>query len=596
MPSAIRLVVLVQLPLPPAGLVPVRHNIPLAAGYLKLLAQRRGLEANYRIEILPMPLVNAGGDQALVEAILARQPWMVGFTCYVWNVERTLWIAAQLKRLQADIKIVLGGPEITADNAWVLEHGSADYAVLGEGEQTFVELLAALAENPSPLAVIPGLLPLPAGPLPPPRAPLARLDEISSPYLEGILDAAEERVLFLETVRGCVFKCRFCYYPKSYDRLYTVSPERVLANLRHAAERGAQEVVILDPTLNQRPGFLDFLRLLVQGNPHQQFTCFGELRAEGIGAESADLLRQANFAEVEVGLQSVDRRAQQLMDRPVPLKAFQSGVQAMLAAGIRVKVDLIIGLPGDTVDSVRRGLDFLGALRPACDVQVFQLSILPGTSFRQEAQTLGLRYQPRPPYYALGTPTLTIEQTVSLIEEAQEALDIEFDPLPPPALDFAPAKDGLLRGCRIDLDAGPAELPPVQRRAQAFVLWLRSAQFASRARAAAELIARLLEDNPHTTLQVTLEPTAGAEQLTADTLETMRAACYGSLSYLDRFYSLQPISRASAKRLVVALPLAERDRLEAGWVRTTGHYASLVWRGTATNAQRPELEEFEHIA
>ena len=187
---------------------------------------------------------------------------------------------------------------------------------------------------------------------------------------------------------------------------------------------------------------------------------------------------------------------------------------------------------------------FLSALRPACDAQVFQLSILPGTSFRQDAQQLGLLYQPRPPYYVLGTPALTIEQMVSLMEEAQEAQDIEFDPLPPPALEFGPQEDGLLRGCRIDLDAGSAELPPPQHRAQAFVLWLRSAQFANRARAAAELIARLLEDNQHTTLQVTLEPAAGAEKLTAATLETVRAACYGSLSYLDRFYSLQPAGHA----------------------------------------------------
>ena len=155
MPSADRVVVLVQLPIPPAGLVPVRHNIPLAAGYLKLLARRRGLEANYRIELLPVPLTNAGGDQALVEAILARQPWMVGFTCYVWNIERTLWIAARLKHRRPDLKIVLGGPEITADNAWVLQSRAIDYAAIGEGEQTFSELLGVLREHrlpPNPIA------------------------------------------------------------------------------------------------------------------------------------------------------------------------------------------------------------------------------------------------------------------------------------------------------------------------------------------------------------------------------------------------------------------------------------------------------------
>ena len=325
MPSADRVVVLVQLPIPPTGSAPVHHNIPLAAGYLRLLARKRGLEAAYRIELLPVPLVNACGDQALVAAILARQPWLVGFTCYVWNIERTLWIAAQLKRRRPDLKIVLGGPEITADNAWVLEHDAARLRGVRR-RRADVRGIAGRAGKTRRVRPLPfrGCASCRTACRPCHATPLASLDEISSPYLEGILDAADERVLFLETIRGCVFKCRFCYYPKSYDRMYAVSPERVLANLRHAAERGAEEVVILDPTLNQRPDFRDFLQLLVRGNPQGQFTYFAELRAEGINTELADLLRAANFTEVEVGLQSVDRRAQQLMDRPVNLPAVRA--------------------------------------------------------------------------------------------------------------------------------------------------------------------------------------------------------------------------------------------------------------------------------
>src|SRR5262249_18538454 len=147
------------------------------------------------------------------------------------------------------------------------------------------------------------------------RKPLPQLDAISSPYLAGILDARDEQMLLLETIRGCVFKCKFCYYPKSYDALYFLSEEKIVANLEHARERGAKEVVLLDPTLNQRKDFAAFLRLLIRHNPRRQFTFFGELRAEGITHETAKLLREANFTEVEVGLQSIDPHAQELMDR-----------------------------------------------------------------------------------------------------------------------------------------------------------------------------------------------------------------------------------------------------------------------------------------
>ncbi len=81
-------ILLVQLPIPPVGPEPIRGNVPLAAGYLKLLARLRGLESHYEIEILPTAAANTASDRGLVEAILARGPSLVGFTCYLWNIDR----------------------------------------------------------------------------------------------------------------------------------------------------------------------------------------------------------------------------------------------------------------------------------------------------------------------------------------------------------------------------------------------------------------------------------------------------------------------------------------------------------------------------
>ena len=148
--------------------------------------------------------------------------------------------------------------------------------------------------------------------------------------------------------------------------------------------------------------------MLERENHNQQFTYFGELRAEGIKPETAKLLRVANFTEVEIGLQSIDPTTQGLMDRRNNMKAFEKGVAALMDAGIRVKVDLFIGLPGDTVASVRRGFEYLATNKLYTSTQVFNLAILPGTAFRSEAEQLGLRFQPRPPYYVLETPTLAI--------------------------------------------------------------------------------------------------------------------------------------------------------------------------------------------
>jgi radical SAM superfamily enzyme YgiQ (UPF0313 family) len=616
-----RQVLLVQLPIPPVGPGPIRGNVPLAAGYLKMYAERRGLGADYEIEILPTSLANSLGDRGLVAEILAAEPWMVGFTCYLWNIERTLWIAGELKRMRPDLRIIIGGPEVTADNEWVLEHPAIDYAAIGEGEQTFAELLEALRQSERPqspidgLYVVAGLLSEPRGrpkvsvessspsltlrasntgsPIAAFRRPLETLDEISSPYLAGILDAADEEMLLLETIRGCIFKCKFCYYPKSYDDLYFLSEDKIVANLEHARRRGAREVVLLDPTLNQRRDFAGFLKLLARENPDRQFTYFGELRAEGITAEIARLLAEANFTEVEIGLQSIDPLAMELMDRHNNLKAFERGARAMLDNGIKVKVDLIIGLPGDTIDSIRRGIDYIHSTELYSEVQVFNLAVLPGTAFRQEAERLGLIYQERPPYYVLETPTLRLEQMYELMEEAQQVFETEFDPLPAPTLPDVghavrakpqrqlaahPARTACSTEAIVDLDVGRVELPASTERSQAFTLWLRSADFDCRRDLAAELVARLLTDNRFTTLQIILEPLSDPTRLTARTLELLRETCYRRPTYLDKFYSVLPGRPKGAKRLVVLLPAHERDQIDGDWLDQVEQFAALVFR------------------
>lgn len=591
-----RTVVLAQLPIPPAGPGPVRGNVPLAAAYLKLFAEHGGLGEHYDISIFPAAGANALGDRALAHALAERDPWLVGFTCYLWNVERTLWVAEELRRLRPGVQVVLGGPEVTPDNAWVLGSSAYDFAAVGEGEQTFAELLSGLRDGTA-LGTVPGLYVRPPEPpyfdparRPAFRTPLADLNRLGSPYVSGVLDAADENLLLLETVRGCVFKCKFCYYPKSYDGQYYLSPDAVMANLRHAQERGADEVVLLDPTLNQRRDFADFLRLLARGNPGGRFRYFGELRGEGITADIARLLREANFTEVEVGLQSTDSTAMTLMDRKNNLRAFERGVRAMIDEGIRVTVDLIVGLPGDTPESVRHSLHYLRDGGLYSGVQVFNLAVLPGTAFRQEAAALGLRYQPRPPYYVLETPTLGRGELYGLMREAQDLFGVEFDAPPPPVLDFPDGPPA--RVWRVDLDGEAGDPPPAAGRAQAFTLWLRGSRLDRRWAAAAALVRRLLEDNPFTTLQVVLEPTGGDPRagVTPGLLQELAAACQERPTYLDQFYALLPGRAGGAKRLVVLLPAAARPRLGGEWLDAVGEWATVVWDGPVAE----EMEPYEH--
>jgi radical SAM superfamily enzyme YgiQ (UPF0313 family) len=156
--------------------------VPLAAAYLKLLARRRGLEERFPIEILPAAEAGGLGDQALVARILERDPWLVGFTCYLWNIDRTLWVARQLKSRAPDTVVLLGGPEIDPGNGWVLAGGGFDHAAVGEGEQTFAEFLERRAAGRGAEG-IPGLIAgsAPGKPDPPFAAPRPRCHLVALP-------------------------------------------------------------------------------------------------------------------------------------------------------------------------------------------------------------------------------------------------------------------------------------------------------------------------------------------------------------------------------------------------------------------------------
>ncbi len=602
--SGRRRILLIQLPIPQPGMEPAEGNVPLAAAYLMMLARARGLEEWYEIEILPAALANRLSDRGLAAEIQNRDPWMVGWTCYLWNVERSLEISRYVKQTCPETRIIVGGPEITADNDWVLRRPEIDFAAIGEGEQTFCELLMELLAADVPIHPIAGLYVSPAlantirgewnenptvrGDIPSFRQPLPNLNEVSSPYLAGILDAADERLMLLETLRGCVFKCKFCYYPKSYDDLYFVAKEKIIANLEHARRRGAKEVVLLDPTLNQRRDFDEFLRLLADCNADHQFTYFGELRAEGITSKTAKLLREANFKQVEIGLQSIDPLAQDLMDRKNNLKAFERGVRALRDEGISVKVDLIIGLPGDTKASIQRSLDYLKSSNLYDEAQVFNLAVLPGTAFRQEAADLGLEYQARPPYYVLKTPTLELCDLYQLMDTAEEVFETEFDPLPDPVIpELAPQEPVVTRhdACRIDLDSLRENhtngthlcsiLGPPDTRTQAFTLWLRAGDMASHVESATRLIERLLSENPHTTLQVLLEPD-DATSVTPTVLENLKRTCYLQATYLDRFYSIFPGPMKGSKRLIVLLKPDDATRIAPEELAVLSDIATVV--------------------
>ncbi|GBF40913.1 Fe-S oxidoreductase [Leptospira ellinghausenii] len=435
-----------QLPVPPPSYFAATGNVPLAAASLaSCLESKEDPIQGIVPSVISPEDTDFLGDKDLIDRICKEGPDFLGLSLYLWNTERSLYIAKEVKKRNPEIQILIGGPEVNEDNPFVLGEDGYDIAVSGEAEHNFRSLMKALLnketlENVENVAYRKrdGFL-SPFGVPSPANFPLT---DFPSPYTTGHLLVNPKRSTYLETVRGCKSQCTYCFYPKSSQNLRTLDIKETIQLISNLKEKGARELVFLDPTFNHRPGFDSFLDAIAEVNSDGQMTMFAELRSEGVTSKLATKLRKAGFNRIELGLQSVNEETLKRVKRyGSPHKVAE--VAKMLAGeGIDLLLDLIIGLPGDTPDDVERGIHFFLEHGLGEWVQAFPLSVLPGTSMRKDATREGLVFMPTPPYRIIQTPTFSPEALRDSVYFAEDLLERRLDEFPRPFLcDVAPNKN-----------------------------------------------------------------------------------------------------------------------------------------------------------
>jgi radical SAM superfamily enzyme YgiQ (UPF0313 family) len=557
-----RRILFLQLPPVSADGLPARENHPLGAACLAVDAARSPLGRAFEMSIVERELADAGSDRALVEAIAAARPDLLGVTLYVWNVVRSLHIIREARKLLPELVVIAGGPEVVGGRSELFEW-PLDLAVPGEGEPVFRALLGALAGGadprvPAELAGVPGLLLPPERRGDPPRftgacPPVASLDDLGSPYLEGWVDAAHDRFLYLETTRGCRFHCTFCRYDADLGGpLRTLSLGRVEEVLRHAAGKRVREVFLLDPTLNQRRDARELLRALARGNPDlpgggKSFRYGGELVGELVDAETADLLAAAGFHTVEVGLQSTNPETLRRVERFHNRERFLRGVRLLKERGLRVRVDLIVGLPEETLASMKRAVDFVAEEGIGEDVQVFELMVLPGTALASQAAALGIEHLPRPPYTVVRTPTMSEEEIAEAVAYSEARLGVSWTP--------RPALRSYREEERVEMGAGDGWRARLLGHRRSFLcLDGRGASFERALLQAREPLAVWLAGNPFASVDVLLETEGPAD-----------------LEPLERLVeAIQPrpetLGAAVHRRVWTLVPPEARPRIRRPWL------------------------------
>ncbi|KAA3615195.1 MAG: radical SAM protein [Planctomycetota bacterium] len=470
---------LAQLPVPQPAADSSTGNVALAAACLAEAAAVHGLDRKWQIDLVAGSEIDRLGDRALVELLAAGQPELLGFSLYLWNVERSLHLARQVKLRSPETKILVGGPEVSADNPFLLSQEGIDWAVSGEAEDVLGPLLQSFGRGRG-WESLPGVAAARNGRLgsfgPDPTANFP-LQNYPSPYLSGKLPISPAESVYVETVRGCRSHCTFCFYPRSSNMLRALDMEDCARLFAHLKEQGAQEVVFLDPTFNHRPEFEALLDLLKEINHDGQMNFFGEIRAEGFLPHHAEAMAQAGFTKVEIGLQSINRETLRRTRRGGHPDQVAKAAGWLQAQGVEMLVDLIVGLPGDRREDVIAGVDFLQSHQLDQAAQVFLLSVLPGTAMRAQAEEDGLHYQEQPPYRVVKTDSMTQEDLAETFLMAEERLDRRLDEFPRPLLvDPEPGRQPI-DVHRLDLDREASSAGSRLNQASAFhtALWLLGA-------------------------------------------------------------------------------------------------------------------------
>jgi pyruvate-formate lyase-activating enzyme len=300
----------------------------------------------------------------------AGSPAIAGFSTWTSNYLTTLMAAAELKRLRTAPFVVFGGPqssesEVAAELA--LASGLVDAVVVGEGEQTFLELYERVDAATRMLAGAP-----------PPgvkvwrdgavvfggRRKQARLEDLPPPRFDAMdLDAYSRgaRQISFQLSRGCTDRCEFCSEWVFWERFRSATAESAVERLAALQRRtGFAHVTFSDSLLNGHPKRLTTFadEVLSSG---LRFSWSGFARAQ-MDEPTARLLSRAGLHHVFVGIESFSDPTLTLMNKRRESGDNLQAIETFLAAGITVAAGIVAGFPGDSADAFRHTVDVLRSL------------------------------------------------------------------------------------------------------------------------------------------------------------------------------------------------------------------------------------------
>ena len=375
----------------------------LALRYLKAYGEAHGQAYDIVEYTINMPVLHILSD------ITEHDIDVLGFACYIWNIEMTLHVVDMVKAVRPDIKIVLGGPEVSFTADELLERcPNIDYIVQGEGEEAFHALVTALQVGNDGLdPVIPGvrgrrdssiLGSLEA-------VEVSDLSSIPFPYTEEDMEDLEHKIIYYESSRGCPFSCQYCLSGnKNTVRFFP--QERTLEELQWFIDHGVKQVKFVDRTFNCAPHhhrpLMEFMR---DSDTDMNFHL--EMEPELMTEWETNILCETppGRIQIEVGVQSTHKKTLDAINRYNDWPYIQKSIRPIIQAGrTHVHMDLIVGLPHEDFNRFGQSFNDLFSLQPHA-LQIGFLKLLKGSGVRRMREYKYVA-DPLAPYEVLSTHVL----------------------------------------------------------------------------------------------------------------------------------------------------------------------------------------------
>lgn len=375
----------------------------LALRYLKAYGEAHGQAYDIVEYTINMPVLHILSD------ITEHDIDVLGFACYIWNIEMTLHVVDMVKSVRPDIKIVLGGPEVSFTADELLERcPNIDYIVQGEGEEAFHALVTALHLGNDGLdPVIPGVRGRRDGSIlgSLEAVEVSDLSTIPFPYTEEDMDDLEHKIIYYESSRGCPFSCQYCLSGnKNTVRFFP--QERTLEELQWFIDHGVKQVKFVDRTFNCAPHhhrpLMEFMR---DSDTDMNFHL--EMEPELMTQWETNILCETppGRIQIEVGVQSTHKKTLDAINRYNDWPYIQKSIRPIIQAGrTHVHMDLIVGLPHEDFKRFGQSFNDLFSLQPHA-LQIGFLKLLKGSGVRRMREYKYVA-DPLAPYEVLSTHVL----------------------------------------------------------------------------------------------------------------------------------------------------------------------------------------------